>query len=396
MDTRGGFFIVEWRNPDGTVRGRIPYTSLEAVLVFNGVGKWSVTFSAMAGEDLQNPAMNDPIRQWIEPGGGVVITDGVTGDLLIAGPMLRKNESAAADGKGIEVKIIGADDTYYLSRLTRPDPLQPVNAQTVAHYVITGSTETVMRQLVNINAGPGALVDRRVPRLVLGPTGTPGGPTVTTELRFKSLRETLSALANSAGFGWDVRWDRATTNLVFVVFQPDDVSDTVRFSRDAATLPSYEYELSAPELTAPTVLGQGEGVARTAVEVIDTAAEARWAIRLEDVLDRRDTADGDAYLVEVAEQLYERGEKASLTFEAAGAPDMQYGVAYRNGSLVTIETLDGSFPDVVRQVTVTHTSGSNPVYKPLTGIAGVTGRRDSVVFKVLSDLFSRVRRLEVL
>lgn len=378
-------FIVEWRNPDRTVAGRVAYEKLRVVPRFNRIGAWQVEFPSTA-----------EATEWVGPGGGIVIQDADERQIM-SGPLVTLNTKADDKKAGSMITMVGVDDSALPSwRVVRPTPLAAVTAQTDSHYIITGPTETVIRQIVNVNAGPGALAARRVAGLVLGAVGTPGGIAVTTNIRFKRLGEVISALAEAAGFGWDVQWDRATRNLVFAVYAPLDVSDTVRFSRDAATLPGYEYVIDAPTLTAPVLLGQGEGTARTAVEVVDTAAENRWGFRIEDVLDRRDTGDGDEYLQEIAEQLAERGETVSFDMTALDTPDMRYGVAYGPGSLVTVDTPTGSFVDVVREVIIEHEAGSSPTYEVVVGSAGASADRDSILFTIVDTLFRRVRKLEVI
>src|SRR5690606_10233269 len=61
------------------------------------------------------------------------------------------------------------DDLAHLSwRLVRPNPSAGVDQQTASHYELTDDAETVIRALVDLNLGPSALEERRVPGLVLG------------------------------------------------------------------------------------------------------------------------------------------------------------------------------------------------------------------------------------
>src|SRR6185312_11415134 len=112
------------------------------------------------------------------------------------------------DGPGRVTVRFASDDARLADRLVYPSPNLAATAQTVTtRYTITGvNPETAMRNLFNLNAGPGALAPRQFPGFVLATAGTPLLPAATVSTSFTrdtvltdALREVsrLSAGANA-------------------------------------------------------------------------------------------------------------------------------------------------------------------------------------------------------
>jgi hypothetical protein len=129
-----------------------------------------------------------------------------------------------------------------------PDPALPFLAQTYgATYRHTAVGETVAKQLVDLNAGPAALPDRRVPGLLVEPDEGRGTP-FDAVLRYDPLLDVLKVIARDGGpFGFRVAHTPAGAR--FEVFTPPDLSGTVRFSLGLGNLAGLKYRDSAPTAT---------------------------------------------------------------------------------------------------------------------------------------------------
>ncbi|MEV7268399.1 siphovirus ReqiPepy6 Gp37-like family protein [Micromonospora aurantiaca] len=244
------------------------------------------------------------------------------------------------------------DEAYVVERVTFPVPGQPATAQ-VASAVWTGAgnAEAVMRSVVDLNAGPGAIAARRVPGLVLGALAGVGG-NVSISTRFQPLGDVLRTLALAGGgLGWRVV--QVGTTLEFQVFAPRDLSGTVRFSRGLGNLRKFRWQPKSPTCTVAIVGGQGQGTARTIRERVDAAAVTRWR-RVEKFIDQRNTSvlaeldqAGDEALADGAEQL-------GLDTETIDTPRQAFGVQFGLGDRATVELPTGVvLTDVVTSARLT-------------------------------------------
>lgn len=244
------------------------------------------------------------------------------------------------------------DEAYVVERVSYPVPTQPATAQAAsAVWTGAGNAEAVMRSLVDLNAGPGALAARRVPGLVLGALAGVGG-NVSVSTRFQPLGEVLRTLALAGGgLGWRVV--QVGTTLEFQVFAPRDLSGTVRFSRGLGNLRKFRWQPKSPTCTVAIVGGQGQGTARTIRERVDAAAVARWR-RIEKFIDQRNTnvlaeldQAGDEALADGAEQL-------GLETETVDTPRQAFGVQFGLGDRATVELPTGVvLTDVVTSARLT-------------------------------------------
>ena len=137
-------------DPDLTVVGDpiVCWTAVTSVLRFNTVSSGEFTAPA-------HPWLLDQL----EPGRRIVlIRDGV---VFCAGPWVTRKyvKSVGGEDSGVgRVTVTWADDLAWIAgRVTYPNPAQDAESQTAARYDAAGNAETLMRGLVNLNAGPGAL-----------------------------------------------------------------------------------------------------------------------------------------------------------------------------------------------------------------------------------------------
>lgn len=322
-----------------------------------------ITFSAV-----------DATARHLEPGGGSVTcaatpqvmaelaVDGRLGvirhegEIFLAGPIERPNGAFNwSVSEDVEPGVVQFHIADYLAlaagRRVYPNPAAVWAAQTtVVSHEATGVASTVLRNLVNLNAGPGALVARRVPHLVMG-TDPVAGPTLDVSYRFDWLLDAARAIVTRAGgaIGFRTVYNQATRQVTFDVYATVDRSASVRFGRSLGNLRSIQFETEIPKSTTALVAGQGEGTARVMLERTDAAAEAAFW-RIENLVDARNEATTDLLEVAGDNDLAEKARTARLGTQTIVTPDLPPPLELL-GSLVTVEPRQGlQLVDVVRSV----------------------------------------------
>lgn len=341
------------------------------------------------------------VMSLLQPGNRlVVMRDGV---IWTAGPMevpqdwqegLSGPDGGSDEPPPGEVTVnFTSDLAVIVGRLTYPNPAQSASAQTVEHYVRTSvNAEILLRDLVNLNAGPGALPERRVPRLVLGAVAGVGTTTSLTT-RFEPLGDVLRSVALSGGdlaFGTVQVGDQ----IEFRVWERRDLTSTARFSFDLNNLRHVHYKLSAPTVTAAIVGGSGEGTARTIVEVTDTDAESTWW-RVEKWVDQGGVADdANGELTRAGqEELASGAAPVELSTLTVDTEDLQAGRDFAVGDLVTIALPTGvEVAEYVRSDTLTATPDGGESVVSVIGTPDATTDRQLV--QVVREMSRRLGRLE--
>lgn len=264
------------------------------------------------------------------------------GELMLSGPVVKRHRRWALDVD--ELDLAGPDDLAWLARrLAHPTPtLSTPPYSTQAHDVRTGPAETVIKEYVDANAGPGAVTARRVQGLTVATTLSTGS-TITGRARWKPLLDFVRELAATDGFGL------TANGLVFDVVAPR--TSAVVFSRENGNLGSYDYSDDAPEATFVIVAGQGEGTARQIVEVSDASALADWG-RIESFRDRRDTAVEAELTQAGVETLADAASATAIAFDVVDGVAGTFADDYRVGDWVTVELEDATLVDQVREAHV--------------------------------------------
>lgn len=375
-------YLVRWRDSSRALQGVVPFDRLELVLRHNAAGTWSL--------DLDGAS---EAAGWIAPGGGVVVArEEDPGTTLLSGPVRGVTEATSEGSPHETLTVSGIDDTGRLAqRLVYPTPAAAITAQTTLFYTQTALLETVLRDLVDLNAGPNALVARRIPGLVLGANYSQGA-TTSVAYRLRPLLERLTELGNAGGLGFRVV--QVGTTLEFQVYTPTDRSGTAKFSRALGNLRTYSYGLTAPEMSTAIVGGSGEGVSRIFVERINASAETDWGDRFEGFVD--DKAQSDGYLLQDTgdRALVEGGPRASLSIDPIDTPDLAYGTHYGLGDKVTVLTNRGSqIVDVVREVHISVTADGTEV-RPVVGTPSAEAEDADQLYALVRELTKRVRQLE--
>ncbi|WP_119728332.1 siphovirus ReqiPepy6 Gp37-like family protein [Thermomonospora amylolytica] len=366
------------------------WTQLDMTLRFNEPSSGVMTI----------PADPEVVAQ-LDAGTGrriVIIRDG---QVVLAGPLERPmapyqrtlpGDQGGDDPQPGTLQLAFVDDLVHLAgRLVYPNPAQAASAQTASHYTATGvNAEVLMRNLVNLNAGPGALVDRRVPHLALG-TLAGVGSNVSIRARFTGLLAELQSAALVGG-GLGFRTRQTSDQILFEVYQPRDLTGSARYSWELGNLRSVSVERSAPALTHAIVGGQGEDAARTIVERADPAAAARWW-RIEQWVDSRNEDTVAGLQQSGDEALAEGGETTQISAVTVDTEDLRFGHDVQLGDRATIAYLPGvEASDIVRQAQIQATPGAGEHVTVLIGSQEATA--DPAWVRLARRIQRRLARLE--
>lgn len=358
------------------------WTKVDVTLRFNEPGSGS--FTAPARPELMA----------LLAGGNriVVIRDGA---VFMAGPYEHHEFTWEVGADPGEVTVSFAEDLALIAgRVTYPDPaLVATSTSQPAYRTFSGTNaEDVMRALVDENAGPGALTVREVPQLVLGADAGVGG-NINLRTRFEPLCDALRSAAIVGG-GLGFRTVQTSTAIEFRVYDPQDLSGTVRFSRGLGNLRKIQYRREAPRVTAAIVGGAGEGDAREIRERLSSGAISTWW-RLESFVDQRQTGDDTELDQAGDEALVEGAERGQLQITTVDTPDQRYGEHYGLGDIVSVEVTPGfEVADVVRAVQLVATPLDGEVVTPTVGTQEATS--DPMWIRQMRALDRRLSKLEAI
>lgn len=198
---------------------------------------------------------------------------------------------------------------------------------------ITVAAETAMKHYVNLHAGPGAAVARRVPNLSLA-ADLGRGAVIAEQVRYDLLLNVLVRISEASGLGWDI--ERAGDQFTFDVIEGTDRSGTVYFDQEFDTLLGQKFLTTiAGRKTFAYVLGQGVGAARTVVERYVGGAEPTGLQRREVAIDARDISDATALQERGDSKLAETAKQDSFEFEYNPEGSFQYREHWDVGDVVT-------------------------------------------------------------
>lgn len=335
--------VVEVRDSSLARVGQLLPKDLEgftAVLRFNATGTWTLNLPT-------DHVLVDALRA---PGAGIVVTGPSFG---FSGPTNEaKRSQSTEDPKGSWTVSGLTDDVIFGERLAYPTPASAnVAAQTLEYDVRTGKASTVIYGFVNANVGPSAPAGRKVASVSLAADGALGS-TITASARFEPLGKLLTRLAAIDGLGFQLKQSGA--NLVFSVYQPTDRSAYVRMDIDNNLLTKSEYTYAAPGATRAIVGGQGDGTARTFVEVTTTAsttAETAWNRRIEVFKDQRSDTLTAALTQAGTEELADKGKTLeAVSVSPSDDVTMAFGTDWFLGDKVSVIVGSTSIVQIVTEV----------------------------------------------
>ncbi|MEV0823855.1 siphovirus ReqiPepy6 Gp37-like family protein [Nonomuraea rubra] len=398
-------FVVEARDAFYSRVGVVEqYTTLDVISRFNGVGAWTLTVPADSAE-----------AAILQPGGGIIVWISGLARPVMSGPITGVTRAWSSDqpGRGLVTYSGVSDETLLWSRVTLPVPANTAENQSADRYTFTGPAAGVLRQLVNVNAGPAARADRVIANLDVPVYSF--GRTLTIGTRFDVLGVALQEIAASAGIGWRLR-QGTTDRLMFEPYTPrvHDDGEAV-FSPEAGTLSAYSYKLTAPTASRLVVAAQGEGRNRWIKQYDDTSgAPSEWSrTPLERFVDRRDVpvargstgspvnpddptqpADPDALAQldqAAAEAFAESQALAELSVTPIDTDTLRYGVHYEVGDVVTVDVHGQVITDVLREVRLID-GADGPRVQPIIGTDGASGTPG--LYRDVRRIWNSIRKLE--
>ncbi|MDF2792062.1 MAG: hypothetical protein K0S80_5164 [Neobacillus sp.] len=266
-------------------------------------------------------------RELIKNKAGIIVKkDGLP---LFSGTITSRKRSFSSNSDIIA--FAGKDDNNYLAaRLAYPVPSADFSLSD--YDVRTGPAETIMKQYVDINAGPNAPITGRRIFSIEADAGL--GSIVTGRARFDKLIDLLSSLALSGG-GLGFRVVQVGVQLQFQVYQPQDKTRSAFFSPLLGNLSSFEYSNDDPEANMVIVGGGGEGTSRIIRWKQDSESIVDYS-RFETFVDQRNTSD-EAELNQVLdEELTNKSAKNSFNFIPIDTPQLAFNRDYRLGDKVSI------------------------------------------------------------
>ncbi|MFF2650394.1 siphovirus ReqiPepy6 Gp37-like family protein [Streptomyces sp. NPDC058045] len=363
------------------------WTELDATIRFNAPASGTVTL----------PARPEVMAQ-LQPGNRlVVIRDGA---IWTSGPMEIPTDFtwSIENEPGVGAVDIGfSDDLAKLAGyITWPAPASPWSAQKGNTWRQLNSTggESIIRTLVNENAGPGARADRRIVNLSLAPAAG-AGTTTTCRTRFEGLLDVCRRVAIDGGNIGFRTWQDGD-RILFGCYTPQDKTATARFSTALGNLRALSYKQSAPEATHVLVAGSEKeepDTARTFIERADAAAAATWW-RVERYLDGGADTDANGELTAAGNaELAEGAAPVELSTVTVDTPDLRAGPDFGLGDRVTVALPHGQdVTDLVRSMHLQATPNSGEYVTTLIGSPEAT--TDPQMVRTVRTLTRRLGRLE--
>lgn len=293
------------------------------------------------------------VIQQIAAGNRVIVIR--NGTVLTAGPIEKWIHERSNDGEnaGIgKITVNFSDDLALVAaRMAYPNPAQTIEGQTADFWSYTGNAELGLQQLVDANAGPGALTPRQVSHLAIAPPVGTGSSVAVRATRMQPLLDVARQIAEVGGnFGFRTR-QSSNTQILFETYEPDDKSGSVRFGFGLNNMAYIAYEVSAPTATTVAVGGQAEtGADAFMLEVANTTDETAWG-RFEKLVARAGNAEPDVLTDDGNQALGEAASTTRLASNLLDIPDQRFGIHYNVGDLVSVESWPGEqVVDLVRTV----------------------------------------------
>ncbi|MFJ6729363.1 siphovirus ReqiPepy6 Gp37-like family protein [Streptomyces sp. NPDC091281] len=340
------------------------HTQITCVPRFNAIGAMVLEVSA-----------DSPSAPLLVEGNGLIVKTS-SGQTVLSGPIRTVDWSRSrTDSGGGKLTVGAVSDDEILARYTCwPAPALAIGSQSAAIYKInTAAVETGMRDLVNLNAGPGALVTRKNPLLTLATNGLHGPALVRQVNQFDNLLVTLQDIAAAAGLGFRVI--QVGGGLQFQVYAPVDRSGTARLSFGLGNLADANYTTTPPTCTRAVVVAGGSSSPRVC-KTYDRADPLFPGLVLEQFVDLTSV---DTASVDLAAQMDQAGAEAlasgagqgSLSVSPIDIPNLRYGRDYNVGDTVAAQLRGGDwFADVVREVTLTSSASEASVKATVGGDTG--------------------------
>lgn len=349
---RWGAFLL---TPDRNEIQEISFKNATFSIKHLGVGGWSLTTT----------------REWIpydviEWGMGLLIE--YDNESVFSGYLTgRKRERGRSD----IVTLTGKSDLGLVERrLASPDPSEPLDAPASSRDIRTGPAGNIIAEYVHYNAGQGAISERQTDILYCPIPSGDVGSEITGRARYNNLVEFCKVLAERAGdVGFNALQPSDGDQIVFEVWEAQDLREEIIFSEGLGNLHSFRYEINEPETTYVVAGGRGEGQDRLIISGEDDDASDEFG-RIETFLDRRNAGDEDdeqSQVDEIEDSIEDefkgalgRGTKESLEAKVINTKAARFIDDYRVGDIVSVE-IDAHelirVPQVVREAEISLAPG---------------------------------------
>jgi hypothetical protein len=344
-------------------------TEFLAIPRMNSLGSWSIKLPNTVLNESGVRVPHSLCAVLRTQGSGVIFT-GPHG-VVLTGPMTFAEMEATSDDPSGQWEIQGTSDLVEIAKsLAYPQPSNSsVSSQSVSNDVRSGLGEALMRAYISSNIGPTASAARKLSDLTLSADGGLG-ISLSKSPRFQNLLELTQEIALGSDLLFDVV--QVADGREFRVSAPQDVSSLVRWDIANNQLSKSKYGYSAPGVTRVFVAGQGEGSARTIVEVTTPASllsEAIWG-RIERFVDQRNTDDISELTQAGLEVLATEGTTVtSLEVVPSSAMADGFGTTWFLGSWVTVVVNDQQIRAQVVEVPISITSSDGVLVGAVVGDA---------------------------
>lgn len=295
------------------------------------------------------------------------------------------------DKKDETLTLQGDSDLKWVSlRGMFADPSKVYTQQTAeGKYVASGPAETVIRDLVHLNVGAGAVAARRHPGFAVA-TSQGRGKTVKVNDADKPLLDVLRPLARSGGITFDAVQEQ-DARIVFRFRIPQDRSRSVRFSERNGGLTDGTYSIVAPTVTAVLAAGKGLGTYLNRREYVRATA---WGSRYEEYLDQTST-DDDPEIKQAADEMLDEGkEQATANFAAQEVPGLRFGTDFHLGDTISVEFGPATVSAPVRQVELTWDGHGRTATLSL-GDHESADKQTPKALKEIKKIIAQMRKMEV-
>ncbi|MFD1423432.1 hypothetical protein ACFQ4J_06705 [Laceyella tengchongensis] len=365
------------------------FVQLTLNMKFNDAGSWTCEMP------LDSPDADRLIQARAQGGGlaGIIVTR--SGQPIFSGPIRHVEVLENWDKRESDkYTFYGLDDTgLLLSRLAMP-PNQKGEYQAgagtgIGFDVYRGKAESGLIRLVKKNIAEEATSARRIPGLITAPD-LARGKTVTLRSRYHPLIEKLKEGATAGGkLGFRViQIDNGI--IQFQVYQPEDKTSKVVFSRARGNLGGYRYMVEAAETNFAVVGGSGEGTSRYFEYTGDEPSRSLYG-SWETFLDRRDTSDTEELTQAMVNHLEEKTEKTELEIRPLDIYPTRFLLEYNLGDRATVEVRKEKIQDIIRGVQIVLAKEGAKI-TPTVGTPGVGTRFR--LFDQYRNLEARVGNLE--
>ncbi|MFE0451594.1 siphovirus ReqiPepy6 Gp37-like family protein [Streptomyces sp. NPDC058914] len=399
------------RNSSHEIVGQLDdFTQVQLVMRYNAVSNWTMDISATE----RNVALLAPGSN---PNGGLIFK--LYGTTLLSGPIHTFAYAMGADGTR-KLTLAGPDDTQYLANaLVWPDPAHAIDSQATAYYTVTNSasyTETLMKNLVNLNLGPGAITERRKSGLTVETSSNRGKTGQSFKYRFEPVLDALTEIARGAPIGtppgylgFRIRQKDASAGIEFQVYATTNRLDTATFSEGRNNLISYSYQVQAPTASY-AILGAGRETVDGSESAAVVAKELFGYTRVDTqpvfpgyrVESFVDVGEVDPTATDAQAQLDEKGQDAlytgatsvTVSMDPQDTPQLTFAKDYFLGDQVTVVVpYEGVIQEQVREVELTFNASSGLTTEITVGTEATTSHKTSGATKRLNTLADMVKKL---